>query len=82
MRRICFYIATVFAISFGVLEIGYAFYEFFFEHDGVAFYAARPALGAIVVTIAVVSGVFWHLILRRRDEKERGEGKGGRTEWH
>jgi hypothetical protein len=74
MRRIALSVVTVSVIAVCVFEIGYAFWEFFWEHDGVAFYTARPALAAIVITIAVVSGVVWHLVLRRRDAKERESG--------
>jgi hypothetical protein len=59
-------------IVFCVLDVGYAIWEFFFKHDGVAFYAEQPVRCAFVVLIAVASGVIWHLILRRRATVESG----------
>ena len=72
MRFFALRIVTALVIAFCVLDTGYALWEFFFKHDGVAFYAEQPARGAFVVLIAVVSGVIWHLVLRRRAAVERG----------
>lgn len=75
MRRTIFHVIGVLAIAFCLFDFGYGIWEFFFEHDGVAFYANRPALAAIVLTIAVVSAVIWHMILRRRVVKKRESGR-------
>ncbi|WP_146571698.1 hypothetical protein [Botrimarina hoheduenensis] len=40
---------------------------FFFEHDGVAFYAERPHVGVAVVATAVVIAVVWHLLQRQSE---------------
>ena len=66
MWRTIFHVLGVLAIVFCVVDFGYAIREFFSEHDGVAFYTNRPGLGGIVVAIAVIGAVVWHLILSRR----------------
>jgi len=74
-RRILLVVGFL-AIVACVLELGYAFWEFFFEHDGMAFYADHPAQVALINTVAIVSGVAWHLVVRRRDARKNKSGQG------
>lgn len=71
MWRTIFHVLGVLAIVFCLFDFGYAIWEFFFEHDGVAFYTNHPGVGGIVIAIAIICGVVWHLVLKRRDAKER-----------
>jgi membrane-bound ClpP family serine protease len=76
MWRRILHVVGFLAIVACVLELAYAFWEFFFEHDGMAFYAYHPARVAIIVTVAIVSGIAWHLVVRRLDARKNKSGQG------